>query len=97
MLLAAGTILTVIITMFSPHAVQWRLSLSLSGKGGHGLPNFRKIWKMEDRLPQHNLSLPFPEGKEGRYVKFSNQVYVLGWNNVLAESYVPYHTSHRIH
>ncbi|KAF8892994.1 hypothetical protein BD779DRAFT_1609985 [Infundibulicybe gibba] len=41
--------------------------------------------KWERELPQHNLDLPFPEGKTGRYVKFSNQIKMLGWNNVFNE------------
>jgi hypothetical protein len=41
--------------------------------------------KWERELPQHNLSLPFPEGRTGRYVRFTNQVRGLGWNNVLNE------------
>ncbi|CAE6452544.1 unnamed protein product, partial [Rhizoctonia solani] len=38
-----------------------------------------------DQLPQHNLSAPYPEGKSGRYLRFSNQVWGTGWNNVLQE------------
>ncbi|KAF9068591.1 hypothetical protein BDP27DRAFT_1224103 [Rhodocollybia butyracea] len=48
-------------------------------------PTWKKLKKWEDNLPQHNLSLPFPEGKTGRYVKFSNQIKQLGWNNVFNE------------
>ncbi|GLB38601.1 hypothetical protein LshimejAT787_0504660 [Lyophyllum shimeji] len=48
-------------------------------------PTYEKLRKWQDNLPQHDLSLPFPEGKTGRYVKFSNQIVMLGWNNVLNE------------
>ncbi|KAE9396113.1 hypothetical protein BT96DRAFT_997035 [Gymnopus androsaceus JB14] len=48
-------------------------------------PTYEKLRKWEDELPQHDLSLPFPEGKTGRYVKFDNQIKQLGWNNVLNE------------
>ncbi|GLB38170.1 hypothetical protein LshimejAT787_0500350 [Lyophyllum shimeji] len=48
-------------------------------------PTLEKLKKWERELPQHNLDLPFPEGKTGRYVKFSNQVKRLGWNNALNE------------
>jgi hypothetical protein len=48
-------------------------------------PNYKNLRKWIHDLPQHNLSLPFPEGKDGRYVKFSSQVQQLGWNNVLNE------------
>jgi hypothetical protein len=39
----------------------------------------------EQNLPQNNFSLPFPEGQTGRYVKFSIQIKMLGWNNCLNE------------
>ncbi|KAK7033116.1 Semialdhyde-dh domain-containing protein [Favolaschia claudopus] len=50
-----------------------------------GPPTYEKLWRWEKNLPQHNLDLPFPEGKTGRYVKFSNQAHRLGWNNILNE------------
>ena len=50
-------------------------------------PAYDSIIEMERTLPQHNLSLPYPEGKNGRYVKFSYQLPALGWNNVLTEMY----------
>jgi len=53
-----------------------------------GPPSFDVLRKWERDLPQHNLDLPSPEGKLGRYVKFSNQITRLGWNNVLTEVYV---------
>lgn len=37
-------------------------------------PNYAEWHKIEEALPQHNQSLPFPEGKEGRYVYFSEHV-----------------------
>lgn len=48
-------------------------------------PPYTSLRKWEENLPQHNLDLPFPEGKTGRYVKFSNQIIMLGFNNVLNE------------
>jgi len=50
-------------------------------------PNWNWLYQWEDNLPQHNLDLPFPEGKEGRYVYFANQVQQYGWNNQLNEVY----------
>ncbi|KAJ7739236.1 hypothetical protein DFH07DRAFT_840276 [Mycena maculata] len=50
-----------------------------------GPPTYTALRRWEAALPQHNLSLPFPEGKTGRYVKFSNQIRVLGWNNCFNE------------
>jgi hypothetical protein len=62
-------------------------------------PSYRSIRKKEQSLPQHNLDLPFPEGRNGRYVKFSCQIQQLGWNNVLNELYVTmsYHSFISLH
>jgi hypothetical protein len=48
-------------------------------------PSYAALRLYEANLPQHNLDLPFPEGRAGKYVRFSNQVRGLGWNNVLNE------------
>lgn len=48
-------------------------------------PDYERFTLAEQALPQHNLDLPFPEGKTGRYVRFSNQMNLIGWNNVLSE------------
>jgi hypothetical protein len=48
-------------------------------------PTYEKIDEYQRNLPQHNLDLPFPEGRTGRYVKFSCQIQMLGWNNVFNE------------
>jgi hypothetical protein len=48
-------------------------------------PTYEAYDRRERALPQHNLDLPFPEGRDGRYVKFTCQVQKLGWNNVLNE------------
>ncbi|KAG9101511.1 hypothetical protein FS749_006081 [Ceratobasidium sp. UAMH 11750] len=47
--------------------------------------DFDEIFMREAQLPQHNLSAAYPEGRDGRFVRFSNQVWGLGWNNVLQE------------
>lgn len=48
-------------------------------------PTYDRLRQWEANLPQHNFDLPFPEGRTGRYVRFSNQINMLGWNNVLNE------------
>lgn len=48
-------------------------------------PTYTSLRQWEANLPQHDLTLPFPEGKSGRYVKFTNQIVMLGFNNVLNE------------
>ena|SRR5258708_32964467 len=50
--------------------------------------NWDKLYKWEDEMPQHDLDLPFPEGRTGKYVYFRNQIQGLGWNNLLNEMYV---------
>jgi hypothetical protein len=54
---------------------------SLPGPG----PEYKRFITAERALPQHNLDLPYPGGRNGRYVKFSGQIKALGWNNVLNE------------
>jgi hypothetical protein len=48
-------------------------------------PTYHWLLEWEKALPQHNLSLSYPEGKSGRYVKFSTEIQMLGWNNCLHE------------
>ncbi|KDR82440.1 hypothetical protein GALMADRAFT_237765 [Galerina marginata CBS 339.88] len=58
-------------------------------------PSYTNLREWEQNLPQHDLDLPFPEGKTGRYVLFSSsRVELLGWNNklimVLMDSWLAY-------
>ncbi|KAJ7776783.1 hypothetical protein DFH07DRAFT_865639 [Mycena maculata] len=59
-----------------------------------GPPTWEVLHKWEANLPQHDLDLPFPEGRTGRYVKFSNQNKGLGWNNCLNEELMNLHLSY---
>ena len=36
-------------------------------------PLFLEWYEREKRLPQHDPNLPYPQGREGRYVRFANQ------------------------
>ncbi|KIJ54043.1 hypothetical protein M422DRAFT_241303 [Sphaerobolus stellatus SS14] len=58
-----------------------------NGNKARTLPllTYKKIYELERNLPQHDLALHFPEGQTGKYVKFSNQITELGWNNVLTD------------
>ncbi|KAG9123838.1 hypothetical protein FRC07_013796 [Ceratobasidium sp. 392] len=47
--------------------------------------DFDEVFMREAQLPQHNLTAPYPEGQNGRFIRFSNQVWGLGWNNLLQE------------
>ena len=51
----------------------------------HQPPTYKRLVEWESELPQHNLDLPFPEGRTGRYIIFKNQIRGLGWNNELNE------------
>jgi hypothetical protein len=53
-------------------------------------PSYEDIRGYERRLPQHNLSLPFPEGEEGLYLRFPGHLWGHGLNNILQETYVCY-------
>lgn len=69
----------------SPAAVLW-----LRQEGGlltTPRPNHDAIREYERNLPQHNLDLPFPEGRTGRYVRFNIQPKGQGWNNIMNEWY----------
>ncbi|KAG9021018.1 hypothetical protein FRB95_003066, partial [Tulasnella sp. JGI-2019a] len=51
----------------------------------HGLPDYSDIVRYEQSLPQHNVNLPFPEGRNGRFLKFSRQFWAVGLNNQLQD------------
>jgi len=57
-------------------------------------PKYEELREWEDNLPQHNFDLPYPEGRTGRYVKFSNQIVMLGWNNVFSEALMNAHLAY---
>ncbi|KAL5526206.1 hypothetical protein ACEPAG_7545 [Sanghuangporus baumii] len=48
-------------------------------------PSYETIREFEHHLPQHDLSLPFPEGKDGMYLRFPEHLWGHGLNNVLQE------------
>ncbi|TDL18006.1 hypothetical protein BD410DRAFT_775400 [Rickenella mellea] len=48
-------------------------------------PDYEHIYEFERKLPQHNQSLPFPEGSTGRYFYSANHADTSGWNNILQE------------
>ena len=74
----------VLYTMFG-HGTRQCLKCAISGPPSDEPPTWKRLKKWEDDLPQHNLDLPLPEGRHGRYVLFKNQVQQLGWNNQLNE------------
>lgn len=46
----------------------------LSFLRGNNPPRFYEWHDREKLLPQHNVDLPYPQGREGRYIRFANQL-----------------------
>ncbi|KAJ7681472.1 hypothetical protein B0H17DRAFT_1170164 [Mycena rosella] len=59
-----------------------------------GPPDWTALREWQAALPQHDLELPFPEGRTGRYVKFSNEARMLGWNNCFNEELMNAYLAH---
>jgi hypothetical protein len=47
----------------------------LKPDGGWLPPRFFDWHELEKQLPQLDLDLPYPQGREGRYIRFSNHVW----------------------
>ena len=55
-------------------------------KDADSLPPMYPELKVEElALPQHDEDLPFPEGKNAKFVRFGNQMWGVGLNNQLFE------------
>lgn len=53
---------------------------------GHSLPPLYEVYHDYERhLPQHNLSLPFPEGRDAKFFWAANHVTSSGWGNAMQE------------
>ncbi|EMD32587.1 hypothetical protein CERSUDRAFT_161539 [Gelatoporia subvermispora B] len=70
-------------------------TLNTTHEDVHPFPPLYEAWHARElALPQHNVDLPFPEGREGRYLWMSNHVHASGWGNAMQElllnSYVAY-------
>ena len=48
-------------------------------------PLYQRYTAYEDRLPQHNVSLPFPDDSSRKYVFFADHTWGVGWGNVMQE------------
>jgi hypothetical protein len=51
-------------------------------------PRFYEWHVQEKQLPQHDPDLPYPQGREGRYIRFSNHVWgaFRSWRQVSHET-----------
>ncbi|KAG1738934.1 uncharacterized protein EDB91DRAFT_1288158 [Suillus paluster] len=54
-------------------------------KSTHYRRLYEEYHEYERRLPQHNLSLPFPEGRDAKFFWAANHVINSGWGNVMQE------------
>lgn len=76
-------------TTYLPDAYDNKQEVEMSGGSLRSPPpTYEKMIEQERALPQHNIDLPYPEGRNGLYLKFSSQIQGLGWNNVFNEVYV---------
>ncbi|KIY64478.1 hypothetical protein CYLTODRAFT_358404 [Cylindrobasidium torrendii FP15055 ss-10] len=57
-------------------------------------PSWDWLRKWQSDLPQHNMNAPAPDGQSGRFVRFSNQAQMLGWNNILTDTLLNAHIAH---
>ncbi|KAI0245909.1 hypothetical protein BJV78DRAFT_229049 [Lactifluus subvellereus] len=57
-------------------------------------PRFYEWHDREKQLPQNDPDLPYPQGREGRYIRFSNQVWGLGWGNAMEEMLLNAHLAY---
>jgi hypothetical protein len=63
---------------FSTRSTSEDLIVFLDGlpqpEGGGHPPRFYERHDREKSLPLHDLNLPYPQGREGRYIRFTNQI-----------------------
>ncbi|KAL5533841.1 hypothetical protein ACEPAG_301 [Sanghuangporus baumii] len=45
-------------------------------------PTYARYYEIEQHYPQHNVSLPFPEGRNGKFLCVYNRYCSIEWNNI---------------
>ncbi|OJA20557.1 hypothetical protein AZE42_09786 [Rhizopogon vesiculosus] len=87
--LLAGLAVLCLFLFFSRHGPNIELESddqSLADQQTHSLPPlYEKYHDYERHLPQHDLSLPFPEGRDAKFFWTPNHVYNSGWGNAMQE------------
>ncbi|KAH9852578.1 hypothetical protein C2E23DRAFT_188882 [Lenzites betulinus] len=58
-------------------------------------PLYSRFHQAELDLPQHNTALPFPEGKEGKYLWVANHASKCGWGNAMQELFLNAYLAYR--
>ncbi|KAH7103435.1 hypothetical protein BKA62DRAFT_768849 [Auriculariales sp. MPI-PUGE-AT-0066] len=90
-----GTYLILFVLCANVAFFYWSGKIQGGGSNFHRYRSLRDIWTLERNLPQHNLDLPSPEGREGRYIRFRNQMWDVGLNNQLEETILLSHLAMR--
>ncbi|THH18168.1 hypothetical protein EW146_g2770 [Bondarzewia mesenterica] len=64
-------------------------------------PNYYDWYEREKQLPQHDVSLPYPQGREGKYLWIANHIVAvacagagLGWGNAMQEAMLNAHLAY---
>lgn len=57
-------------------------------------PLYERYTAYEKALPQHNESLPFPEGSHTKFIFFANHAWGGGWGNVMQEMIMSAHLAY---
>lgn len=57
-------------------------------------PLYQEYVAYEDALPQHDDSLPFPEGSNAKFVFFANHPWGTGWGNVMQSMILEAHLAY---
>ncbi|THV05877.1 hypothetical protein K435DRAFT_646473, partial [Dendrothele bispora CBS 962.96] len=57
-------------------------------------PLYEEWHKQEQKLPQHDLTLPPPEGRMSKFLFMGGHVHGVGWGNVLQEMVLNAHLAH---
>ncbi|KAI1798153.1 hypothetical protein LXA43DRAFT_11575 [Ganoderma leucocontextum] len=58
-------------------------------------PLYRRFHEAELKLPQHDPSLPLPEGRNGRYLWVANHASKCGWGNAMQELFLNAYLAYR--
>ena len=58
-------------------------------EGGTDPPRFYGWHDREKQLPQHDLTLPYPQGRDGRYIYFANQACCASFHFYFSASMCP--------
>lgn len=57
-------------------------------------PLYQRYTAYEQSLPQHNDSLPFPEGSDAKFIYFANHAWGAGWGNIMQEMVLDAHLAY---